>query len=97
MRIGKVLYPTDEISAKRPRARQIPYEALNAGPARFEAGPPGHWKRELDRSLWATGLSKQTETPTIVRNRPVPRAASHHYDGQRTFHLTSGPVTFYFY
>lgn len=81
MRIGKVLYPTDEISAKQPArpARKVPIEALNAGPARFESGLPAHWKRELDRSLWTTALSKQTETPTIVRNRPVPRLASCHF------------------
>lgn len=67
-------------------------------PIRFAPdAPPLDWDRTYDQSLIATALATQTELPTVIRNRPVPRSASCHYDGVKELSLTTSPTTFYFY
>lgn len=100
----KVLYPTDEILASEIARRATHGEKGRRaivtrflGACRWEPDMPARQRTALNEGLIATALAAQADLTTVIRNRPVPRSASCHYDGQARFHLTSGPVTFYFY
>lgn len=70
----KVLYPTDEISAKR--APRLPVGV--DGPANISRLDLD-WVRAHDQALRATALAHFASRPTLIANRPVPRSASCHY------------------
>lgn len=53
--------------------------AIDPAPARIDPPPPADWVRAHDLALRVTVLARQASLPLLIRNRPVPRLADHHY------------------